>query len=523
MHSTERENEPLKVILEKKTETLLLQALAPSDRLKLFLKLNAPDNAPPPKSSPLTLQVILQMLQGVVHPTMLDQTVLEDVVKQFNQKGIVEARRIAKGKAAVQGTNGKLLLLVKKYSPGNQVEVAEEAGKVDLKNLHRFDNILKEQIVGRVYHPKDGEAGVDVSGKVLPAKPGNPAKITLDPSIIQKKEPAEPSYDLLVAGEDGYLTEENGALLIKQELSIKGDIDYSHGNLDFVGKIIVKGDVHPGFMVRAKRGLEVGGNVKAATLVVPFGSILIKGFLHGGDKSSVVCGENFQAKGVHEADLEVRGEILIDKEALNSRIRAQSVLRAPKAQLFGGETDFVCGVDVKLLGNESEVSTVLRFASDIEATTAYSDLQTRIKDHEKGLELIKLHLGPLAENPARLKALSSSHRQKMELLLKKLQSVNSSYQKLLDQKKEMLSQAKVSAQSVINVAANLFPGVKLKAGDKEFAVKELKKGPLGIGFNTEKGEFEIGAAREIVCDPKPLNASTEKSTTDEKNKPEAKE
>lgn len=507
MSSTEQDKEPLKVLFEKSADNIQLQALAPTDKLKLFIKVNCLDKKPPPSENPITEAQLLKLLEGQVADALLDRAVLADIVKNLNEKGVVEQRRIAKGKLAEQGTNGKLLLLVKKYAPANQIEVKEESAPSDLRNLHRFDNIVKGQIVGRLYPPKPGAGGMDITGKEIVAKPGAPAKITFDPSVILKKDPAEPTYELICAEADGYLLEENGKLSVKPELYIKGDVDFSHGNLDFVGKIVIKGDVMPGFQVRAKCGIEVGGTVRAASLISPAGDIVVKGFVHGGEKSSVVCGANFRARGLTGADVEARGEIFVEKEITSSRIKTQSTIRAANARLFGGESEFVCGAEFSVLGNESGVGTNLRFCSDVEATVAYSDLQTRIRDHEKGIELLKLHLGPLADNPAKLRSLSAAHRSKMDGLLKKLSSVVSSYQKLLEQKVAMVATAKVSEQSVVNVQKTLHLGVNFLASDVSFKVAEEKKGPLSVKYVAESKQFSYGAVEAIVCPPSVPKAS----------------
>jgi len=45
---------------------------------------------------------------------------------------------------------------------------------------------------------------------------------------------------------------EKGTIEVSEYLEIEGDVDYNTGNIEFPGIVIIKGDVKPGFVVRAK-------------------------------------------------------------------------------------------------------------------------------------------------------------------------------------------------------------------------------------------------------------------------------
>ena len=53
--------------------------------------------------------------------------------------------------------------------------------------------------------------------------------------------------------------EDSGKISIKPELTISGDLDFRYGNIDFIGKVIVSGDVLQGLNIKAGKGIEVRG------------------------------------------------------------------------------------------------------------------------------------------------------------------------------------------------------------------------------------------------------------------------
>ena len=483
----------MKVIFAKTTEKFILNAKLSEDKLKLFI-----DVEPIPKSVIIKDELLRVVREGF--PTIeVNEGVIEDIIKHLNQGQKVEERRIAKGVAPEDGADGKILLLVKKLSANVEVKI-DSKGYADYGSLHLFDNIAKGQVIGRVYPPKNGTDGKDALGNPLPSKPGKPFKTSLDKNIsLRAVNSKEMQFEEMVAEEDGYLAEEAGKFAIKPELFVKDNLDYRYGSLDFIGKVKVSGDVMPGFNITARKGIEVLGSIRGGSLVCMEGDIIVKGFVFGGKDSRVICGKSFTANVVQEINAEIAGPIIILKEAIDSNLRTESTLQVAGGQIVGGQAFAVCGVEAKYIGNEAGKETGINLCSDVETHTEYAKILANIDSHERAKKLMEVHLGPLAQNAARIQLLKSPHREHMSKFYQKLQEIEASRVKLLAKKKEMLEKARVNLTLRINYLSKYYQGAIIKAGDCEFSVKDNLKGPGTVEFHLQDKKFEVGPLKPLEC------------------------
>ena len=84
------------------------------------------------------------------------------------------------------------------------------------------------------------------SGKSVPLPKGRNTEITED-------------GDTLIASMPGHVEFSGSTFQVKPVLDIDGDVDFSTGNIKFVGDVNIKGDVLSGFTVRSAGNIQVGG------------------------------------------------------------------------------------------------------------------------------------------------------------------------------------------------------------------------------------------------------------------------
>ncbi|MFM1846696.1 MAG: hypothetical protein RL417_170 [Pseudomonadota bacterium] len=434
--------------------------------------------------------------------------VIDDIVACLNRGEPVTERLIAKGTMPIPGRDGKLVLLVKKFSDRGSVKI-DKRGYADFRDLHLFDNVTKGQILGRVYPPKPGTSGKDALGNALPAAPGKPATANLDVSVKLMPPNDGEEFQTIVADGDGYLAEENGRFVIKSELVIKGDLGPHLGNIDFIGKVKIEGDVAPGLSVKARDGIEIGGGVNGGSLWSLKGDITVKGFYFGGERTQVVCGGNLTLAVAQDVRAEVVGNITVQREAIDCRFRTQAAVMATQGSLIGGEVYSVCGVEGRFLGNDSGKKTVLILCSDVETSTEFSKIVVNLATIENGIKLVKLHLGPLAVTPERIQLLREPHRSKMMKLLGKLKELDDARLKLLAKKTKMLENARVNDTFRVNYIAWLYTGTTIEAGEKRFEPKDSLAGPGSVDYVLDRDQFEVGPLKGLVCVVPPAGGALE--------------
>lgn len=479
----------MKTIFAKQQDLFDLVVKVSPDKMKLFVDVE------PKGSVDVDRDRFWSLLVEAAPRAPLNEDVVVDILRCLKRGEKVSERRVAKGKPVEPGADGKLLLLVKDFKDHGTAEV-DEKGFAKFSQLHLFDNIEKGQQVARIYEPKPGTAGYDALGEAISAPIGKPARIVLDATLKLQAGPGK-DYQVVVAETFGYLKAESGNLRVCEELVIPGNLDLHYGSINFIGKVRVRGDVGPGLFVRGRVGVEIDGEVREANLSSSEGSVAVKGFLFGGENGKVDAAQEFRGSVVQQANIEARGDIFIERESIESHLRTQKILRAKSARLAGGQTFVVGGGEVKILGNPAGMATEFRLCSDVEARVEYTELIANLNRHDSALELLKLHLGPFADNPGKVKLLAPAYRQKIEALLKKRDDIVRSKAKLLDEQRTLLSSARAGEGVRVNVLETAHAGVEVFSGDKSLALKDEVKGPVSIKFNQDKDAFEVVALQEF--------------------------
>ncbi|MCH9023609.1 MAG: DUF342 domain-containing protein, partial [Planctomycetes bacterium] len=163
---------------------------------------------------------------------------------------------IANGSLPVHDKNGKVEKLYEK-SPEDQSSEKE----IEQSHYDRSDIITvnENQELLRILPPVSGKDGVDVFGKPISRKLGKEAKVILGKNVIQKD-------DLIIASSGGRFLFDNGKAWINPVLDINGNVDFSTGNIDFPGEVIIAKNVIDLFKVRSKATISIHGLIEAAEI-----------------------------------------------------------------------------------------------------------------------------------------------------------------------------------------------------------------------------------------------------------------
>ncbi len=251
---------------------------------------------------------------------------------------------VAEGIKPIPGKDGWLDCLVEV----NNVEPLEEkGGLVDLHKLHRIHNVKKGEKLAILHPPIGGVAGMSVRGLPIAAKAGRKAKVIRGPFVAL--DPDTP--DLLLATEDGNLVmKPDGTIEVQPVLTIRGDVDFSTGDIDFVGSLVVTGDVKSDFTVKVQKNLEVRGDVCDATIIAG-GNVQIKKGFFGRGKGSISAGGNVTVQHVLNQSITSDMNIAIEREAVCAKIQAGDSIAAPRAKFVGCTLRAGNNVEVFDLGN----------------------------------------------------------------------------------------------------------------------------------------------------------------------------
>ena len=471
-----------------------LTVRATPDRMKLFL--DAESTAP----VELKREALLELISPYAPTDEVSLAVIDEVVGLLKRGEAAKERRIKRGKDPVSGADGKLVLLIKPFTGRGEVQV-DEKGFARSHDMHLFDNIRKGQSIARVYPAKQGVVGKDVFGCELPAQSGQDFTLKLDPSCVLQSSKGD-TFQVVVAQIDGYaaLLDGGKSLKVEPELVVSGDLDSRLGSLDFIGLIKITGDVNPGLLVHGRLGVTVLGGVTGSVIKSSEGPVRIEKFLVGAGRGELIARTDISIGIAQNAKISAVGSINIETEARDCKLNCEASVMMPKADLIGGEVHCVCGVEARRVGSVAEAPTKIFLETNVETTGEFAVLKRAVEEHERGLALLDLHLGPYAKNPSRVQLLKEPHRSKIEQLLQKRQSLDHSRIQILAKRKSLLESGHVSAAARVNVYEAFFPGAVVQAGEAIFRPLESVKGPASITYSSEKKLFEVGEMVPVTCE-----------------------
>lgn len=258
---------------------------------------------------------------------------------------------VARGKPAFDGRNGNIV----DYFPRTVERVLEvnEFGQVDYTALNLIYNVEEGQEICRLIRPTEGEPGRTVLDQEVPAKSGKSV-----PLPKGRNTEISEDGDALVAAIPGHVEFTGRTFQIKPVLDIDGNVDFSTGNIKFVGDVNIKGDVLSGFTVRAMGNIHVSGVIEAGSTVEAGGDLtVVKGILGDGttvirasrcifskyiENSTIVVRENLQT------DCIVNGSIYCDGDV---------IVRSGRGSIIGGRVWAADKISASAVGAKSECRT----------------------------------------------------------------------------------------------------------------------------------------------------------------------
>jgi uncharacterized protein (DUF342 family) len=418
----------------------------------------------------------------------IDQLSIEEAVATVQEKGeSIDDLIVARGDEPEHGKDGTLELQVI-WASGSAVKVRGN-GRADFKDLDRVTSVNADQLVAFMTRETPGqEDGHTVKGEVVKAHQGKPVDIELGSNIRVEDKGERVEYYAKI---NGQLVMDERKMSVEPVLVIEGDVGPKTGNIKFSGIVHIKGSVQDTFNVFAKKDIVVGGNVGNAVIQTD-GNLEVKGGIVGKNKGLVQVGGDVRAKFAENANIQAWKDIHIQRAALNCKMSAGSRIVAlqEKGQIIGGEIRAGEGIEVKVLGNESEHRMEVHVGSDFSLQARIEEIQMKIQKYEGALKKILLVLEKLkkvnpdpAGLPDNLKKLYQDTRKKGTV-------AKIAINELKTKESEMVTKFEEFHDAEIIVKDALFRGVKIHFG-KSIYEPESRDSNVKITFNRKKDSVEV--------------------------------
>lgn len=420
-----------------------------------FLSFNAPENG--------GMDISEEKIYAALREKGIDFGIQKDVIEDaVSNKRYGENICIARWQAPVNGDDGVVEYAFKRESTFKPVE--DENGNVDYKNLGLVRNIYKGTVIATIKMPTEGAPGIDIMGKSVPQKVGIAASYAVGKGTELVNDGTE-----IIASVDGNLVYANGAFCIEESLLIRGDVDVSSGNIDFIGDVIIKGNVLEGYKVTSKKNVTVQGSVTTGTVIAD-GNITIKlGSINseirsekGNIKLDFCENSSIYAAGNVEGSSFVGGEVFAGK----------NIIVSGKGILMGGKYTALENITASVIGSESYAKTIITLGNNAVLTEEMEGHKRHIAEMEDKLDQLGKIVTALTEMAKVSKLTPEREQMKVEAMRSRFQ-IQGEIKRLNMRISEIETALERKQNLSISCKKAFYPGVTLRINSYVYQVNTV--------------------------------------------------
>lgn len=307
---------------------------------------------PPFGGEPINVVDIVEYLKNEGVKVGIKTDIIEKMVRDevFNQAVVV-----AVGTKAMDGEDASLEFFFDHLAFRAKPTVSEE-GEVDFRELNLFQTTRKGEPLVRKIPSNPGIVGLTIFGDEVKPRSGRdvPFPGGLNTTVDNK------DNNLIVAAMDGQPKWTGNKVNVVPILEISTDIDFSTGNIDFTGSVMVRGSVISGFTIKAMGDIDIGGSVEMCTIECG-GNLNVRQGILGGDRAFVMCRGNITAKFIDKATIYCDGNIFVDESIMFSRVSSSGeiLLSGKKGFIMGGTTRASKSVTANRIGTPTQALTII--------------------------------------------------------------------------------------------------------------------------------------------------------------------
>lgn len=268
-----------------------------------------------------------------------------------------------------------------------------ENDEIDFREVMRIPTVKKGEKLATIVLPTDGVDGIDVRGEVVKAIPGKPVANKPGKNVVYNE--SDLSF---YAATDGQINIGSRLISVQDIYELREAISMKTGNLDFVGSIVIHGDVPSGFTVKAEGDIRIFGIVEAAT-IISNGSIYISEGINGLEKGSVIAKENIHVGYINQGNVHAGESLHVDNSILHSECSAKKDVMCKLGNIIGGTVSAGNRIVSLDIGNRLNTETNLMFGLDKSIYEEEQKLIVQKKDLKETLHKLQALSDKINSNP----------------------------------------------------------------------------------------------------------------------------
>lgn len=308
---------------------------------------------------------------------------------------------VATGLESVPGQKAEITYKFNK--PELKPETTED-GRVDFYNLGGIIQVKAGDILAERRPATEGTPGYNVLGEILNPLPGKQV-------AFQIAKGTKVIGDQVIAEFDGAVTWQGPKIGVARLQIVNGDTDFSVGNINYPGKVLINGWVKDGFIIEADDDVEIRGGMEDATVISRNGSVFIHQGVAGRGHATVKADVNVEARYIQEATVEAGNNIVVNEYVIRSNIKAgrSFLLQGIRGRILG-QNQIIAGSQIKVntIQANKDMNMVVEGIDRKKMYQQYRSLEDLIvKEEDQARELaVKVRMLAKDKNPDAREALT---------------------------------------------------------------------------------------------------------------------
>lgn len=358
-----------------------------------------------------------------------------------------------------------------------------DENKIDFKERGLINNVREGQILAKITTHIPGKPGMRIDGEVVDPRPVESVKIPnagINVSMFKKGNVY--TYTAMIDGHARLVFQE---MQVYPDLIITGDLDYTKGNIDFVGNIAITGTLKSGFKINAGGDVVIGGDVEPDAVIQAKNDITVKKTINcGKNTGKIVAGGSVSANRIVNSLIESKKDVFVKDQIVESVIYCEGKFATTFAKIVGCEIEAIAGIFVNNVGLEDGNAKNKLYAGKS------VKVAERLEEIKSELERIKNEQALLAKGVTAQKE-KGYHGKDFEKLdlneqerIKRLGVARSKHAKMLKESKdelqkeqaELAPRMKENPSAQIKINGFIYPTCYIRIGEREINVVDEKKG-----------------------------------------------
>ena len=429
------------------------------NEMEAYLTLGVPDSR-----VEITLNDVLFKLYEAGVFYCVDEELIDKLIKEGKP---VKNAVVAKGSQGVDGVDARVELKIdieKSAKP-----LLNEDGTVDFKNISLIKVVDKDQLLAVKTPATTGEQGITVFGKHIARREGKDHPMPRGKNTYVSEDGLSLYSELI-----GNIFMMDGLLHVENVYVVRGNVDFSTGNISYPGDVVINGDVKSDFQVHTEGNIIVRGTVEAAEIVTTKGDVDVKKGIIGTQKekkAKIIAQGSVKALFIQEGVVSAGKDVTVGSYILNSVIHAENEIVALRdrglitgSNLFSGSV-----IRAKTIGSMSDNKTSVKVGKIIkdEVSVKYKDLDKEMAVFDEEERLLNKRLSFLDLLKKRLPHFPPDKEKELTGVLDKIKKLEEIKQAVIKEKEDFESRFidQFGKERKIFALQYLWPGVLVGIND----------------------------------------------------------